>query len=61
MTQNALISKPFFTVLPVCTGWPEAGRVFRLVPEHAEPRLGPRLVPEGGGQGQALGLQTVRR
>ena len=42
-------------------GWPEAGRFFRLDAEHAEPRLGPRLVPEVGGQGQALGLQTVSR
>ena len=42
-------------------GWSEAGRFFRVDAEHAEPRLGPRLVPEVGGQGQALGLQTVRK
>ena len=41
-------------------GWPETGWFFRLDADHAEPRLGPRLVPEVGGQGQALGLQTVR-
>ena len=44
----------------VRVGWPETGWFFRLDADHAEPRLGPRLVPEVGGQGQALGLQTVR-
>ena len=42
--------------VPRYVGWPETGWFFRLDADHAEPRLGPRLVPEVGGQGQALGL-----